>query len=51
MKKAYDSQEYTTFMAQRGFGLRWAGPAEFAAFMAEDDQKMGTLMKTVGLTK
>jgi tripartite-type tricarboxylate transporter receptor subunit TctC len=51
VKKACESKEYTEFMAQRGFGLRWAGPAEFAAFMAEDDRKMGAVMKAVGLAK
>jgi tripartite-type tricarboxylate transporter receptor subunit TctC len=51
VKKAYESKEYTEFMAQRGFGLRWAAPAEFAAFMVEDDRKMGAVMKAVGLAK
>lgn len=51
VKKAYDSKEFTDFMAQRGFGLRWAGPKEFAAFMVEDDAKMGAVMKAVGLAK
>jgi len=51
VKKAYDSKEYQDFMNQRGFGLRWAGPAEFAAYMAETDKQMGEVMRAVGLAK
>jgi tripartite-type tricarboxylate transporter receptor subunit TctC len=51
VKKAYESKEFAEFMNQRGFGMRWAGPAEFAAFMAEEDAKMGPLMRAVGLAK
>lgn len=51
LKKAYDSKEYREFMASRGFGTRWLGPAEFAEFMARSDERMGTVMKSVGLTR
>ncbi len=51
LKKAYDSQEYRDFMANRGFGTRWLGPAEFATFMAASDERMGAVMKSVGLTR
>jgi tripartite-type tricarboxylate transporter receptor subunit TctC len=51
VKKAYESDEYQRFMSQRGFGMRWAGPQEFAAFMAEEDRKMGEVMKAVGLAR
>jgi tripartite-type tricarboxylate transporter receptor subunit TctC len=51
VKKAYESKEFEAFMAQRGFGMRWAGPKEFAAFMAEEDRKLGAVMKAVGLAK
>ena len=51
VKAAYDSQEYRDFMANRGFGMRWGGPAEFERLMAETDEQMGALMKTVGLSK
>jgi len=51
LKKAYDSQEYRDFMTNRGFGMRWAGPAEFAALMAASDAQLGAVMKTVGLAK
>jgi tripartite-type tricarboxylate transporter receptor subunit TctC len=51
VKKAYESKEFEEFMTQRGFGMRWAAPAEFAAFMAEEDAKFGVVMKAVGLAK
>ena len=51
VKKAYDSAEFRDFMESRGFSLRWAGPAEFAEYMAESDRQMGEAMKLVGLAK
>jgi tripartite-type tricarboxylate transporter receptor subunit TctC len=51
VKKAYESKEYEEFMTQRGFGLRWAGPEEFATFMAREDEQMGVVMKAVGVAK
>ncbi len=49
VKHAYESPEYQQFAASRGFGRRWAGPAEFAAFMGTADEQMGVTMKKVGL--
>jgi tripartite-type tricarboxylate transporter receptor subunit TctC len=51
VKKAYDSPEYREFMTNRGFGMRWAGPAEFAEMMAASDAQLGAAMKDVGLAK
>lgn len=51
VEKAYQSKEYADFMNQRGFGRRWAGPEEFAAFMAKEDEQMGVVLKSVGLAK
>jgi tripartite-type tricarboxylate transporter receptor subunit TctC len=51
VKKAYDSSAYREFMTTRGFGMRWAGPAEFADFMAKSDLQMGAVMRAVGLSK
>jgi tripartite-type tricarboxylate transporter receptor subunit TctC len=51
VKKAYESPEFAEFMQQRGFGMRWGNPEEFAAFMAEEDAQMGVIMKAVGLAK
>ena len=38
-------------MTSRGFGMVWGDPGRFASFMAEDDAKMGNVMKGVGLAK
>jgi tripartite-type tricarboxylate transporter receptor subunit TctC len=51
VKKAYQSAEFAEFMTQRGFGMKWAEPDDFAAFMADEDKKMGAVMKAVGLAK
>ena len=51
VKKAYDSTEFREFMNSRGFGMRYAPPQEFAAFMARDDAELGALMRIVGLAK
>jgi tripartite-type tricarboxylate transporter receptor subunit TctC len=51
VKHAYDSPEYQQFSVNRGFGRRWAGPDEFAKFMADADAQMGATMKKVGLSK
>jgi tripartite-type tricarboxylate transporter receptor subunit TctC len=51
VKAAYESEAFREFMTTRGFGMRWAGPAEFAAFMAEADQQMGAVMQAVGLAQ
>ena len=51
VKAAYDSPEFREFMTSRGFGMRWAGPDEFQAFMAEADGQMGEAMKRLGLAR
>ncbi len=51
IKKIYDSKAYADFLASRGFGATWGGPAEFAAFMAREDTNKGAVLKAVGLAK
>jgi tripartite-type tricarboxylate transporter receptor subunit TctC len=51
VEKAYNSPEYKDFMANRGFGMRWGTPAEFAELMATTDTRMGEVMRAVGLTQ
>jgi tripartite-type tricarboxylate transporter receptor subunit TctC len=51
VKHAYDSAEYEEFAANRGFGRRWAGPAEFAALMVAADEQMAVTMQKVGLAR
>jgi tripartite-type tricarboxylate transporter receptor subunit TctC len=51
LQKAHQSQEFKDFMANRGFGVLWAPPAEFASFMAKSDADLGAVMKAVGIAK
>ncbi len=51
IKKIAASKEYTEFMAGRGFGVVYAGPEEFAKFMAKSDAELGATMKAVGIAK
>jgi tripartite-type tricarboxylate transporter receptor subunit TctC len=51
LQKAYDSKEFKEFMTARGFGMVWGDAAQFAAFMAAGDKKMGEAMKAAGLAK
>jgi len=38
-------------MAQRGFGVIWAGPQDTAKFMNKADTDLGAVMKAVGIAK
>lgn len=51
VKKVAASKEYTEFMASRGFGVIYAGPEDFAKFMAKSDAELGATMKAVGIAK
>jgi tripartite-type tricarboxylate transporter receptor subunit TctC len=51
LKKANESKEFRDFMSGRGFGVKWADPAGYAAFMEESDKAMGAAMKAAGLAK
>jgi tripartite-type tricarboxylate transporter receptor subunit TctC len=51
LKKAAESKEFTDFMGNRGFGIKWADAAGFASFMADGDAKMKTAMTAAGLAK
>ena len=51
LKKIVASKEYTDFMASRGFGVIYAGPDDFAKFMAKSDSELGATMKAVGIAK
>ena len=51
MQKIVASKDYTDFMAQRGFGVIYAPPEEFAKFMAKSDTDLGATMKAVGIVK
>lgn len=51
LKAAYESKDFQEFMAARGFGVKFADPAGFAAFMADGDKKMASAMTAAGLAK
>lgn len=51
MEKINKSAEYKEFMASRGFGIEWAPPKEFAAFMDKSNNDLGNVMKAVGIAK
>jgi tripartite-type tricarboxylate transporter receptor subunit TctC len=51
IKKIAASKDYTDFMSQRGFGVIYAGPEDFAKFMAKSDADLGATMKAVGIVK
>jgi tripartite-type tricarboxylate transporter receptor subunit TctC len=51
LKKVHDSKEFRDFMAQRGFGVVWAGPQDTVKFMTKADADLGAVMKAVGIAK
>ena len=51
LKKAHDSKEFRDFMQNRGFAPLWAGPQEFASFMAKSDADLGAVMRATGIAK
>jgi tripartite-type tricarboxylate transporter receptor subunit TctC len=51
LKKVHDSKDFKEFMAARGFGVIWEGPADAAKFMAKSDADLGAVMKSVGIAK
>ncbi|MBP8295791.1 MAG: tripartite tricarboxylate transporter substrate binding protein [Burkholderiales bacterium] len=44
-------KEYNDFMSSRGFGVIYAGPDDFAKYMAKSDTDLGATMKAVGIVK
>ena len=51
IKKIAASKDYNDFMTQRGFGVIYAGPDDYAKFMARSDSDLGATMKAVGIVK
>jgi tripartite-type tricarboxylate transporter receptor subunit TctC len=51
LNKAWESKEFKDFMMQRGFGTVWGDPSGFERHMAADNEKMGGVMKALGLVK
>ena len=50
-RRSTRSTEFRDFMANRGFGVKWADAAGFAKFMDEGNKAMGVAMKAAGLAK
>lgn len=51
LEKVHKSAEFNDFMKQRGFGVTWMPPVEFAAFMEKSSNDLGAVMKAVGIVK
>jgi tripartite-type tricarboxylate transporter receptor subunit TctC len=51
VQKAWNSQEFVSFMENRGFGLIWKDSHGFGQWMIDSDQAIGTVMKAAGLAK
>ncbi|WP_246233359.1 tripartite tricarboxylate transporter substrate binding protein [Aurantimonas aggregata] len=51
IEKAYNSEDYQSFMKDRGFGVRWAAGEEATRIVAEDDVTFGEIMKKAGLAQ
>jgi tripartite-type tricarboxylate transporter receptor subunit TctC len=51
LKKAHDSKEFHDFMHNRGYAPLWAGPQEFASFMAKSDADLGAVMRATGIAR
>jgi tripartite-type tricarboxylate transporter receptor subunit TctC len=51
IRKIAASKDYVDFMAQRGYGVIYQGPEDFAKYMAKSDADLGATMKAVGIVK
>jgi tripartite-type tricarboxylate transporter receptor subunit TctC len=51
LKKAVESERFTSFMDQVGYGVAWIPTDEAVRFLAENDEELGNLMKELGLAK
>lgn len=51
LETAYNSEAFTSFMAERGFGKAWLDGPGYGEFMAEADAANGAVMTAAGLAK
>lgn len=51
METAWNSDEFTSFMSERGFGKIWLDGPSFGQFMADADAANGSVMQAAGLAK
>lgn len=50
-QNVYESDDFQSFMQQRGFGTEWRGPEEFLQFMSESDTNNAEIIETLGLAQ
>lgn len=50
LEAAYNSEEFTAFMEERGFTKVWLDGPGYGQFMAEADAANGSVMEAAGLT-
>ena len=51
LRRIVASKDFTEFMSKQGYGVIFAGPDDFAKFMAKSSTELGATMKAVGLVK
>ncbi|WP_371747306.1 tripartite tricarboxylate transporter substrate binding protein [Acuticoccus sp. I52.16.1] len=51
VEAAYNSDEFQSFMKDRGFGLMWQPSSDAATFMGQSDEDFGKVMKEAGLVQ
>lgn len=51
LEKIHASEEFRSFMTDRGYGMVFEGPEGFEHFMAESNDSLGSVMKELGMTK
>lgn len=51
LDKINHSKEYQDFMKQRGFGIGWAGGAEYGTFMQRSMDDFGQVISAIGMSR
>lgn len=51
LETVYNSDEYQSFMEERGFGVMWAAGEEAEKIIAKDDASLGEVMEKAGLAQ
>ncbi|WP_108662472.1 tripartite tricarboxylate transporter substrate binding protein [Acuticoccus kandeliae] len=49
VEKAWNSEEFQSFMSERGFGIKYLGGEEFGAYLAQQHESNGEVMGLLGL--
>lgn len=51
LKNINESQEFKDFMKQRGYGIGYAGGAEYGAFMQKSEHDLGEVISAIGMAR